>query len=139
MTDFNIALPPVTAPSIVNAMRGVQPLPPFDEHAALQRMQRVTFLRIIHERGPVADPALRAEWQAHQARVAQYSAVKSPKPPATLAPLPAASVPRSPRPPAPQPSQAVAPSAPTPALDGVSRRVQMFQRLVDPPQHPDLI
>jgi hypothetical protein len=124
MTDFNIALPPVTAPSIVNAMRAAPPIEPFDEHAALQRMQRVTFLRTLHARGPVADPALRAEWAAHQQRVAAFSQVKGPKPSTTPAPLPAATVPRAPRPTLPAPVQ------PTPALAGVTRRSEMLTSLL---------
>ena len=116
MAEFNIAPPPLTHPNVVNAMRAAQPLQPFDEAAALARMQHVTFLRTLHERGPVTDPALRAEWAAHQQKVAAYSQVKTPTPPPTVAPLPAATVPRTPRPTAPAAPQ------PTPAFSAITNR-----------------
>jgi hypothetical protein len=123
MADWNIAPPALTHPNVVAAMRAAPPIEPFDEHAALQRMQRVQFLRSIHARGPVADPALTAEWSAHQQRVAAYSQVKAPKPPAIPAPLSTAVVPQAPR--------AVVPVVPqTPALAGVSRRAEMLTSLL---------
>ena len=92
-----IVPPPLTHPNIAAKMRAAPPLGEFDEAAALARMQRITFLRTLHANRDASqiDPALRAEWQAHQARVATYAVVRAPKPPATLAPLPAATAPRS--------------------------------------------
>jgi hypothetical protein len=116
MAEWNIAPPPLTHPNVVAAMRAAPPIEPFDEHAALQRMQRVQFLRSIHANGPAADPALTAEWAAHQQRVAAYSQVKVPKPPAIPAPLPTAVVPQAPRPVVPAAPQ------PTPAFAAITNR-----------------
>jgi hypothetical protein len=131
VTEWNIAPPPLTHYNIVAQVRAAPPLPEWDDEAAIRRMQRVQFLRSLHARGPVADPALRAEWQAHQARVAAYAVVKAPAPPPlsaptpppTLAPLPAATVPRAPRP--------TVPAAPqTPALAGITRRTELLTSLL---------
>jgi hypothetical protein len=114
--EYNIALPPLTSPTVVNAMRAAPPIEPFDEAKALARVQRITFLRSLHAKGPVTDPALRAEWAAHQQRVAAYSQVKAPKPPAVPAPLPTAAVPSTPRPTVPAAPQ------PTPAFAAITNR-----------------
>jgi hypothetical protein len=132
VTEWNIAPPPLTHYNIVSRIRSAPPLGEFDEAAALARMQRVQFLRSLHARGPVTDPALRAEWAAHQQRVATYAVVRAPAPPPlsaptsppTLAPLPAATVPRAPRPTVP------APVPPTPALAGITRRAEMLTSLL---------
>jgi hypothetical protein len=126
MADWNIAPPALTHPNVVAAMRAAPPLGEFDEAAALTRMQRITFLRTMHANGKAAqlDPGLRAEWAAHQQRVATYAVVRAPKPPPTLAPLPAATVPRASQPTVPAPVQ------PTPALFGVTRRTEMLTSLL---------
>jgi hypothetical protein len=115
----DIAPPPIMHPNILARMRAVPPLEPFDEVAALARMQRISFLRSIH--GPVNDPALSAEWAEHNARVAQYAAVKPPPPPAAAPPPVTAFVPRPPRAPAPTAWQ------PSPALAGATRRAGLSQ------------
>jgi hypothetical protein len=121
MTD--IAPPPVTHPRVVEAMRAVPPLGEFDEQAAIQRMQRIAFLRSLHAAGPVADVGLRAEWAEHNARVAQYAAVKPPTPPAAASAPPPVSAAE------PHPPRAPAPSAwqPSPALAGATRRAGLSQ------------
>jgi hypothetical protein len=126
MTDL-IAPPGLTHPNIVAQIRAAPPLGEFDEMAAFQRMQRITFLRTLHaNRNPAEiDPALRAEWAAHQQRVAAYSQVKASPPPVAPAPLPvSASVPQAPR--------AVVPAVPeaTPALAGISSRADMLTSLL---------
>jgi hypothetical protein len=126
VTEWNIAPPPLTHPNIVAQLRAAPPLGEWNDEAALRRMQRVQFLRSLHARGPVADPALRAEWQAHQARVAQYAVVKAPASPPLSAPTPppvSASVPRAPRPTVPTVPQ-------TPALAGVTRRTELLSSLL---------
>jgi hypothetical protein len=129
---LDVASPPLTHPNIVSKMRAVPPPEPFNEAAALARMERITFLRSLHQRGPVSDPALSAEWAAHNARVAQYSAVRAPTPPAVPVPLSVvASVPQAPRP-AP-----IAPVQPTPALAGISNRAAMLQNLLARPAPSD--
>jgi hypothetical protein len=127
----DIALPPTTHPATVAAMRAAPPLGEFDEAAALARMQRITFFRTMHANGKAAqlDPAQRAEWAAHQQRVAAYSQVKTPKPPQVTAPAPppiTALAPQAPRP--------VVPTLPqTPALAGVTRRAEMLTSLLGRP------
>jgi hypothetical protein len=126
VTEWNIAPPPLTHYNIVSQIRAAPPLPEWDDEAAIRRMQRVQFLRSLHARGPVADPALRAEWQAHQARVATYAVVRAPAPPPLPAPAPppvSATVPRPPRPTVP-----VAPQ--TPALAGILRRTELLSSLL---------
>jgi hypothetical protein len=135
MTDWNIAPPALTHPNVVAAMRAAPPLGEFNEAAALQRMQRVAFLRSIHEKAAkgdpramavVRDPAIQSEVAAHNARIATYAVVKTPAPPPLPAPMPppvTAITPQAPR--------AAAPAVPqTPALAGVSRRAEMLTSLL---------
>ena len=132
MTEFNIAPPALTHPAVVARMQATPPLGEFDEHAALQRMQRVAFLRALHANpnAPPIPPALTAEWQAHQAHVAQYAAVRAPAPPRLAAPMP---------PPvtalAPQAPRATAPAVPqaSHALDGIARRTNLLGSLLGRP------
>jgi len=134
VTEFNIAPPALTHPAVVARMQATPPLGEFDEHAALQRLQRVAFLRALHANpnAPPIPPALTAEWQSHQAHVAQYSVVRAPAPPRLAAPMPpsiAAPTSQTPRP--------VVPTLPqTPALAGVQRRVDTLTSLLGRPTVP---
>jgi hypothetical protein len=128
MPEWNIPPPALTHPNLVAQMRVAPSLGEWDEAAALARMNRVTFLRSIHAKAAqgdpgaqalVADPAIRSEVAAHNGRIAAYSAVKSPAPPAAPAPPPiSAAVPRAPQVTLPAPAQ-------TPALP-VSRGGRKF-------------
>jgi hypothetical protein len=95
-------------------------------------MQRITFLRAMHANGKAArlDPAQRAEWAAHQQRVATYAVVKAPAAPPLAAPTPppvTALTPQAPRATAPAVPQA------SHALDGIARRTNLLTSLLGRP------